>query len=164
MNKFLIILIPLLLNVLAVNYHPQKDDQIQKNIYPVKKVNISSGFGDRKGGRFHWGIDFSAPQGTPVIAPIDMEIVKVGWNENHGKFIYAKDDDNFYYLFAHLSKFDYHESKEIKQGEIIGYIGNTGLSYGSHLHYEISFNGINFNPTNFSKTNFKLKEISDDFF
>jgi len=164
MNKILMVVLPLLLNVLAINYHPKKIEDIQDNIYPVKNAKISSGFGHRAGGRFHWGIDFSGPYGSPVIAPIDMSIYKTGRNENHGLYIIGKDDDGFYYLFAHLSKIDYNETKQIKQGEIIGYIGNSGLSYGPHLHYEISFNGVQFNPTNFSKRNFKVKDISDDFF
>jgi murein DD-endopeptidase MepM/ murein hydrolase activator NlpD len=163
MERILIILIPLLLNVFAFCYHPEKIEKRQDNIYPVRDVRISSGFGKRKGS-FHWGIDFSAPYGTPIISPIDMKIFKVGRNENHGLYIIGKDYDNFYYLFAHLSKVDFNESKEIKQGEVIGYIGNTGLSFGPHLHYEISFNGVNFNPTNFTKKNFKIRHLEDEFY
>ena len=162
MKKILIVLLPLLLNVYAIYYSPQKEE-VQDNIYPIHNPKISSGFGQRKG-KFHWGIDFSAVHGTPVIAPIDMRIERVGRNANHGLYIIGKDDDNFYYLFAHLSKFNYNESKEIRQGEVIGFVGNTGLSFGPHLHYEISFNGVNFNPTNFTKKNFKVKNIFDDFF
>lgn len=165
MKKILIILIPLLLNVYAVNYAPTKTI-IQDNIYPVKNPVISSGFGERKNSRFHWGIDFSAPYGTPVIAPIDMEIVKTGWNENFGKYLIGRDDDNFYYLFAHLSNIntDKVENKRVLQGDIIGKIGSTGYAFGTHLHYEISFNGVYFNPVNFSKKNFKTEKLEYDLF
>jgi murein DD-endopeptidase MepM/ murein hydrolase activator NlpD len=162
MKKILIVLIPLLLNVYAVSYTPKKKE-VKDNIYPVKEAKISSGFGERRGSKFHWGIDFSAPQGTPVIAPVDLEIIKIGWNENYGKYIVAKDDDNFNYLFAHLSYVSKLETKHIRQGQMIGKIGSSGYAFGPHLHYEISFNGVYFNPTNFSKKNFKTPEIQDDY-
>lgn len=163
MKKLLIVLVPLLLNVFAFMYSPKSKDLIQDNIYPIKNANISSGFGHRKG-NFHWGIDFSAPYGTPVIAPVNLKIYKTGWSENHGLFIIAKDDDNFYYTFAHLSKTETKETKVFRQGDIIGYVGSSGLSFGPHLHYEILFNGVYFNPTNFSKKNFKVNNLEDDFF
>lgn len=158
MKKILIILIPILLNVYAVSYTPPQK-MIQEIIYPVKNVNITSGFGHRRNSRFHWGIDFGAPTGTPILAPLDMEIVETGWSENHGKYIIGKDDDNFYYLFAHLSSISRIERKDVKQGQIIGKVGSTGYAFGSHLHYEIFFNGVYFNPTNFSKKNFKVENL-----
>ena len=163
MKKILIVLIPLLLNVFALSYTPQKIE-VKDNIYPVKNAKISSGFGQRKNGRFHWGIDFSAPYGTPIIAPVDMEIVKTGWSENFGRYIIGKDEDDFYYLFAHLSKINKLETKEIIQGDIIGYIGSTGYAFGPHLHYEIYFNGVYFNPTNFSKKFSKPEKLENLFF
>jgi murein DD-endopeptidase MepM/ murein hydrolase activator NlpD len=163
MNKILIILIPLLLNVYAITRTPKKIEW-QDNIYPIKNVNISSGFGARKNGHFHWGIDFRAPYGTPVIAPVDMEVEKIGWSENHGRYIIAKDEDNFYYLFAHLSMTSKLENKKILQGDVIGNVGSTGYSFGPHLHYEIYFNGVYFNPIDFSKKNFKLEKTESEFF
>ena len=163
MKKILIILIPLLLNVYAISYSSPKIES-QKNIYPVKNAKISSGFGHRKNGNFHWGIDFSAPYGTSVIAPIDMEIVRTGWNENFGRYIVGKDEDNFYYLFDHLSKISKIESIYVYQGEKIGEIGSTGYSFGPHLHYEISFNGVYFNPIDFSKNFTKIENLQYDLF
>lgn len=164
MKKILIILIPLLLNVYAFNYSPKKyPREPQKNIYPIKNPKVSSGFGKRKGGRFHWGVDFNAPYGTPVIAPVDIQIEKIGRNENHGNFIIAKDEDGFFYLFAHLSRVKKTDSKYFSRGETIGYVGSSGYSFGPHLHYEVFFNGVYFNPENFSKNEFQTPYLTDQY-
>jgi murein DD-endopeptidase MepM/ murein hydrolase activator NlpD len=161
MKKILIILIPLLLNVFAIYYSPKRKKIIQDNIYPIRTAEVSSGFGKR-GNKYHWGVDFRAPHGTPVIAPVDMKFYKTGWNENHGLHVIGQDLDGFYYVFAHLSKIQKNDTEIYYQGQTIGYVGNTGLSYGPHLHYEISFNGVHFNPINFTKKNFQPEYIDDE--
>lgn len=134
--------------------YPKKIIEKQRLIYPLREIKITSTIGDRKGSRFHWGIDFNAITGTQIIAPIDMKIIESGYAVNYGNYIIGVDEDNFNYLFAHLSKRIVKVDDLIKQGETIGLTGNTGYSFGPHLHYEISYRSVYFNPIDFQKNNF----------
>lgn len=102
--------------------------------------------------RPHHGIDFVAPLGTPVCAIGDGVITFAGFKGNYGNLIIIKHKNNFESYYGHLSKFSKNIKKEIlvKQGDLIGYVGSTGLATGAHLHYELRKAGIPINP-------FKLK-------
>jgi len=123
-------------------------------IQPVKNKDlkrIASGFGRRfhpilKIWRPHNGIDFTANVGTPVYATGDGKVVYAGRGNGFG--IHIKIDHGFGYqtVYAHLSKMNVKKGQTVKRGQIIGYTGNTGLSAGPHLHYEVHYKGKPVNP------------------
>lgn len=127
-------------------------------IQPVSNKNLSrmaSGFGYRidpiyKTRKFHAGMDFSAPRGTPIYATGDGKVIKVR-KSRRGYGNHVKIDHGYGYetLYAHMSKYIVRQGQNIKRGEVIGYIGNTGKSVAPHLHYEVHKDGRKINPVNF---------------
>lgn len=116
----------------------------QKILLPVKSVNIAdieNTYGaERPGGRKHKGLDIFAPLFTPIISATDGIILKTGRDILGGNVIKILGRDNRIYYYAHLSKYlDFENGEKIKQGQTIGYVGNTGnaISTPSHLHFEI---------------------------
>lgn len=117
---------------------------------------LVSGFGYRihpvyKTMRMHTGIDFTAPKGTPVYASGDGTVRSINRRDFSGYGIVCVIDHGYSYqtLYAHLSKMNVRPGQKVKRGEIIGYVGSTGLSVGPHLHYEVLKNGAPVNPVNF---------------
>ena len=115
---------------------------------PINGARLSSGFGMRKHpilgyNKKHQGVDFAAPTGTPIMAAGTGHIEFVGNNGGAGKYIRIKHLNGYKTSYSHLSKYASGIQKNVKvrQGQIIGYVGNTGLSTGPHLHYEVIFNG-----------------------
>ena len=120
---------------------------------PINGARLSSGFGMRKHpilgyNKKHQGVDFAAPTGTPIMAAGSGHIEFVGNNGGAGKYIRIKHLNGYKTSYSHLSKYASGIQKNVKvrQGQIIGYVGNTGLSTGPHLHYEVIFNGKRINP------------------
>ena len=117
---------------------------------PTKYSRISSGFSLRryhptlKTYRPHRGTDFAAPSGTPVYAPAKGLVKYVATLSGYGNVIYLKHGSEYVTVYAHLSKFakGLKSGKRVKKGELIGYVGTTGMSTGPHLHYEIRINGV----------------------
>ena len=117
---------------------------------PVKYSRISSGFSKRrwhpklKTYRPHRGTDFAAPTGTPVYAPAKGLVKYVATLSGYGNVIYLKHGSELVTVYAHLSKFakGLKSGNRVKKGELIGYVGSTGMSTGPHLHYEIRINGV----------------------
>lgn len=112
---------------------------------------ISSTFGKRISpftGRLqrHKGIDISARPGTPVIAPAGGVVAYSRFNGGYGKFLKLNHGYGYKTHYGHLSKAAVKVGQRVKRGEIIGYVGNTGLSTGPHLHYEVFVNSIPVNP------------------
>ncbi|WP_164914074.1 M23/M56 family metallopeptidase [Aquimarina sediminis] len=97
----------------------------------------------------HGGIDIKAKIGTPVIATADGVISKASLEGNWGNLIVISHPDGYETWYAHLQSFNCKETQDIKKGEVIGYVGNTGLSSGPHLHYEVKLNGNRVNPINY---------------
>tara|TARA_B100002051_G_C16297968_1_gene421403 strand:- start:157 stop:597 length:441 start_codon:yes stop_codon:yes gene_type:complete len=93
--------------------------------------------------KMHRGTDFAAPTGTPVMASGDGTIKKAGWCGGGGNCVKIKHNSTYSTVYAHLSKFGRGIKKnvKVKQGQVIGYVGNTGMSTGPHLHYEVIENG-----------------------
>jgi murein DD-endopeptidase MepM/ murein hydrolase activator NlpD len=91
----------------------------------------------------HQGTDFSAPTGTPIMASGSGKIVKSRWCGGGGKCVKIKHNSTYSTVYAHMSKFGrgIKEGIRVKQGQIIGYVGSTGMSTGPHLHYEVIVNG-----------------------
>lgn len=120
---------------------------------PINGARLSSGFGMRKHpilgyNKKHQGVDFAAPTGTPIMAAGTGHIEFVGNNGGAGKYIRIKHLNGYKTSYSHLSKYANGIQKNVKvrQGQVIGYVGNTGLSTGPHLHYEVIFNGKRINP------------------
>jgi murein DD-endopeptidase MepM/ murein hydrolase activator NlpD len=116
---------------------------------PVEFTRISSGFGSRfhpifKNWRQHTGVDFAAPQGTPVVASADGVIVSAGRRGGYGNAIEIRHGGSITTLYGHLSRFapGIHAGVHVQQGQRIGFVGMTGWATGPHLHYEYRVAGV----------------------
>ncbi len=123
---------------------------------PVEFSRISSRFAMRlhpvlKTWRAHTGVDYAAPSGTPVRATAAGRIATLGWNGGYGKAIAIRHGGAYSTLYGHLSRFHpaLRVGSQVEQGQVIGYVGNTGLATGPHLHYELHVNGKYQNPLTF---------------
>jgi murein DD-endopeptidase MepM/ murein hydrolase activator NlpD len=115
---------------------------------PVTNGIMRSGFGVRRHPilgyvKMHTGVDWAAPTGTPVYAAGNGVIEKVGWESGYGKYIRLRHTNGYETAYGHMSAFarGIDEGTHVQQGQVIGFVGSTGLSTGSHLHYEILVNG-----------------------
>ena len=115
---------------------------------PINGARLSSNFGVRKHpilgyNKMHRGTDFAAPEGTPIMASGDGKIVRARWCGGGGNCIKIKHNSTYSTVYAHLKNFSrgIREGAIVKQGQIIGYVGSTGMSTGPHLHYEVIING-----------------------
>ncbi len=121
---------------------------------PVDYLRISSGFSTHRKHpilnriRAHKGIDYAARTGTPVKSAGDGEIAFLGNKGAYGQILIVKHGEHYETVYAHLSNFkkDLASGDQVKQGEIIGYVGQTGLATGPHLHYEFRVDGAHQNP------------------
>ncbi|MGN6671411.1 MAG: peptidoglycan DD-metalloendopeptidase family protein [Candidatus Nucleicultricaceae bacterium] len=127
-------------------FYNSKGESIKKGLLrtPIDGAKISSTFGSRKHPilgytRQHKGVDFAAPSGTPIMAAGDGTIEKAGRSGGYGNYIRIKHNHEYSTAYGHLSRFakSISAGKRVKQGQIIGYVGSTGLSSGPHLHYEL---------------------------
>ena len=123
------------------------------SIWPASG-RVTSEFGDVRITGIHRGIDIANVTGTPVKATANGTVIAVGTNGNYGKriMIYHGTDDKsntYVTVYAHLSEFKVRVGDKVSQGDLIGLMGNTGYSTGSHLHYEVIVNGIKVNPRYF---------------
>ena len=119
---------------------------------PINGARLSSSYGMRKHpidgfNKMHRGTDFAAPMGTPIMASGNGVIKKAGWCGGGGNCVKIKHNRVYQTVYAHMSKFGKGIKKgaKVKQGQIIGYVGSTGLSTGPHLHYEVIENGKKIN-------------------
>ena len=108
--------------------------------------------------REHKGLDFTADIGTPVYATGDGKIKNVYVSESLGNVIFLDHLYGYETRYAHLSKFNVKIGQHVKRGELIGYVGDTGLSAGPHLHYEVLYMGEHINPINFFQRDLNNKE------
>jgi murein DD-endopeptidase MepM/ murein hydrolase activator NlpD len=99
--------------------------------------------------KFHEGMDFSAPQGTPVYATGDGTVIHSSWESAYGNLIEINHGYNYVTRYAHLSEILVHNGQSVKRGDLIGKVGNTGKSTGPHLHYEVRLRGEPQNPVNY---------------
>jgi murein DD-endopeptidase MepM/ murein hydrolase activator NlpD len=124
-------------------------------IRPIKNMyNVTSGFGMRihpslKIYRKHTGVDITAPRGTPVYATADGVVSREQGPTGYGTHILITHGFSYQTLYAHLSKRVVKPGQKVKRGELIGYVGSTGLSLGPHLHYEVWKNGAPVNPVQY---------------
>ncbi len=127
-------------------------------IQPVKNEDLkrmASGYGYRsdpftKVRKFHYGMDFTSPTGTPIYATGDGVVLKADNSlSGYGNHIEVNHGYGYVTLYAHLSKYNCKKGQKVKRGDIIGYVGSTGRSEAPHLHYEVIKNGKKVNPINF---------------
>lgn len=137
-------------------------------IQPVNNValtRVASGYGFRidpftKARKFHFGMDFTAPRGTPVYAT-GNGIVKRADNRASGYGKHIRIDHGYGYvsLYAHLYKYNVRINQRVKRGDLIGFVGSTGRSEAPHLHYEVFKDGSRINPINFYYGNLSAEEF-----
>ena len=115
---------------------------------PINGARLSSSFGMRKHpilgfNKMHKGTDFAAPEGTPIMASGDGKVVRARWCGGGGNCIKINHNSTYSTVYAHLKNFarGIKEGVKVRQGQIIGYVGSTGMSTGPHLHYEVIING-----------------------
>ncbi|RJF64424.1 hypothetical protein D4Q52_25255 [Rhodopseudomonas palustris] len=115
---------------------------------PVNNAIMRSGFGGRRHPilgyvKMHTGVDWSTPYGTPIFASGNGVIEKAGWEGGYGKYIRIKHNNGYETAYGHMSAFakGMEPGKRVRQGQVIGFVGSTGLSTGAHVHYEILVNG-----------------------
>tara|TARA_B100000886_G_scaffold93589_1_gene61890 strand:+ start:211 stop:1509 length:1299 start_codon:yes stop_codon:yes gene_type:complete len=137
-----------------IDYFDENGKSIKKTLMktPINGARLSSSYGKRKHPilgytKMHTGTDFAAPKGTPIMASGDGKVIKAGWCGGGGNCVKIKHNTTYQTVYAHMSKFGRGIKKgvRVKQGQIIGYVGSTGLSTGPHLHYEVIENGKKIN-------------------
>ena len=131
-------------------YYDIKGKSITKSLMktPINGARLSSSFGMRKHpilgyNKMHRGTDFAAPSGTPIMASGSGTIKRARWCGGGGNCVKIKHNSTYETIYAHMKAFakGIKEGRKVKQGQIIGYVGSTGLSTGPHLHYEVIVNG-----------------------
>lgn len=135
--------------------------------YPISNPVIGSGFGMRNHPiigrqRMHKGIDFRACKGTPIQAPADGIITEITTGRGFGKHVRMRHNGIYTTLYAHLDNFAKNKKvgMRIKQGEVIGYVGKTGMASGEHLHFEVHENGRPVNPMRLLSNTRKVNNTS----
>jgi murein DD-endopeptidase MepM/ murein hydrolase activator NlpD len=126
-------------------------------IMPVIGGHITSGFGMRRHpilgySRLHAGIDFGAAYGSPIYAVSDGTVSFAGWHGGHGNYVKLEHGGGFGTGYGHMSRIAVGAGSHVRAGQVIGYVGSTGLSTGPHLHYELYRGGIPVNPATVSFT------------
>ena len=133
----------------VVDYYDETGKSAKKFLVrkPVAEGIMRSGFGVRKHPvlgytRAHTGVDWAAPIGTPIYASGNGTIEKMGWEGGYGRYIRMRHANGYETAYGHMSAFakGMDVGKHVRQGQIIGFVGSTGLSTGPHLHYEIIIN------------------------
>lgn len=138
----------------------QKEDPLARgefsvpSINPVEAMKFSSGFGYRRApmrgaSRNHKGIDIPGPIGTPIYATADGFVGRAQWVSGYGKYVEINHGNAVQTRYGHLSAMNVQPGQRIRKGDVLGYMGSTGRSTGSHLHYEVRIAGEAVNPTAF---------------
>jgi murein DD-endopeptidase MepM/ murein hydrolase activator NlpD len=134
----------------VVDYYDEGGKSAKKFLVrkPVGSGILRSGFGFRRHpilgiAKMHTGIDWGAPTGTPIYASGNGTIEKAGWESGYGKYVRVKHANGYETAYGHMTAFarGIEPGVRVRQGQVIGFVGSTGLSTGAHLHYEILVNG-----------------------
>jgi len=133
-----------------IGFYDIKGKSIVKSLMktPINGARLSSSYGMRKHpilgyNKMHRGTDFAAPSGTPIMASGAGKITRARWCGGGGNCVKIKHNSTYETIYAHMKSFarGIKEGRRVKQGQIIGYVGSTGMSTGPHLHYEVIVNG-----------------------
>ncbi|MEA1916313.1 MAG: peptidoglycan DD-metalloendopeptidase family protein [Campylobacterota bacterium] len=138
------------------DYYDEKGERVEGFLLarPVGNARISSRFTKRrwhpvlKKYRAHLGVDYAAPRGTPIRAAGSGKVVHAGYSRGYGNYIKVAHSDGYLTLYAHQKAFKrgIKRGKRVKKGQVIGYVGSTGISTGPHLHFGLYKNGRAINP------------------
>ena len=136
-------------------------------ILPIEKGDfyVASGYKMRmhpilKIKKFHKGMDFTSAAGTPIYASGNGRVSRAQRSSTFGKVVYIEHGYGYKTIYAHMSKMKVRRGQEVKRGDLIGFVGSTGLSVSPHLHYEVHKNGRPLNPINFYYGNLTLDEFA----
>ena len=139
----------------SVDYYDEDGKSAKKFLMrkPMTGGTFRSGFGSRRHPllgyvRAHTGVDWAAPRGTPIMAAGDGEVVYADWKSGYGNYIEIRHTNGYETAYAHQTGFakGIRKGARVRQGQVIGYVGSTGLSTGPHLHYEVHVNGTPVDP------------------
>jgi murein DD-endopeptidase MepM/ murein hydrolase activator NlpD len=134
----------------VVDYYDEAGKSAKKFLVrkPVNNAIMRSGFGGRRHPilgyvKMHTGVDWATPYGTPIFASGNGVVEKVGWEGGYGKYVRLKHNNGYETAYGHMSAFakGMEPGKRVRQGQVIGFVGSTGMSTGAHVHYEILVNG-----------------------
>jgi murein DD-endopeptidase MepM/ murein hydrolase activator NlpD len=134
----------------VVDYYDETGKSAKKFLVrkPVNNAIMRSGFGGRRHPilgyvKMHTGVDWATPYGTPIFASGNGVVEKVGWEGGYGKYVRLKHNNGYETAYGHMSAFSkgMEPGKKVRQGQVIGFVGSTGMSTGAHVHYEILVNG-----------------------
>jgi murein DD-endopeptidase MepM/ murein hydrolase activator NlpD len=138
-----------------VDYYDETGKSAKKFLLrqPVPNGKFRSPFGLRthpilRYRKMHWGVDWAAPRGTPIIAAGNGVVEAAGWTSGYGKQTTIRHANGYETSYSHQSKIAdaVKPGARVRQGQVIGYVGSTGLSTGPHLHYEVTVNGTKVDP------------------
>lgn len=152
--------------LIKMGQNQKERNQCIPAIQPISNKDLkqtASGYGMRidpiyRTPRFHSGMDFSAKTGTDVYATGNGKVTMAGWKQGYGNCIVINHGYGFQTLYGHLSKYKVRVGQKVKRGEVIGEVGNTGKSTGSHLHYEVLVRGKHDNPSKYYYMDLTPKE------
>ena len=139
----------------VVDYYDEQGNSAKKFLMrnPVKGGRYTSGYGDRRHPllkylRMHTGVDWAAPAGTPILAAGDGTVEKVGREGGYGNYVRIRHANGFATAYGHMLRFapGMEKGVTVKQGQVIGFVGSTGLSTGPHCHFEVMVNNQFVNP------------------
>lgn len=119
---------PLNFSYISSNFNPKRYHPILKRV------------------KAHNGIDYKAPRGTPVLAAGDGKVIRSDYNKYNGHHVFIQHANSIVTKYLHFTKRTVKKGQRVKQGQVIGYVGSTGLAQGPHLHYEFLLNGVHRNP------------------
>ncbi|MEA2823194.1 MAG: hypothetical protein QOJ86_5198 [Bradyrhizobium sp.] len=134
----------------VVDYYDETGKSAKKFLVrkPVNNAIMRSGFGGRRHPilgyvKMHTGVDWATPYGTPIFASGNGVVEKVGWEGGYGKYVRLKHNNGYETAYGHMSAYakGMEPGKRVRQGQVIGFVGSTGMSTGAHVHYEILVNG-----------------------
>ncbi|MFU8851652.1 M23 family metallopeptidase [Micromonospora sp. SL1-18] len=114
-------------------------------LLPLHSYDFNTAYGMRWG-KLHTGIDLVAPEGTPYLAIHDGTVTKAGWFGGYGYAVIVQHPDGSEAIYGHSSEINVQEGQQVKAGDQLGLVGNTGHSYGSQLHLEVHVNGQPVDP------------------
>ena len=120
-------------------------------IVPCSYVMLTSPFGHRNTGiagasTYHQGVDLAAPAGTPIYASRGGTVTRATYGSSSGYYVSINHHDGFSSIYMHMTNYVVSAGQQVSQGQVIGYVGSTGISSGDHLHFGISYNGVYVNP------------------
>lgn len=122
------------------------------SLMPVSATAMTSGFGFRRHPllgtwRAHNGIDLAAMSGSPIVATSDGVVNTANWNGGYGLYVALDHGGGIQTRYGHMSRLNVQQGQPVRKGDVIGYVGSTGMSTGPHLHYEVRINGQAVKPT-----------------